>query len=149
MRGGEISGKAFQSPEPLQVLRRQERKPFSHFFCVWIKCPCHLPARTGWMGTALLRPGKRCWQPANLHFPSVCRESVVARVPTTCETPTSGKNLFQEPLTYKLLWVLWGRRCGESPGQSAVKPSVSLVWPLPVPLPLWPAVWWYYFRHEQ
>lgn len=45
--------------------------------------------------------------------------------------------------------MLWGRQEeGKSP-PIVLKPAVGLVWPLSVPLPLRPAVWWYYFQHER
>lgn len=73
------------------------------------------------------------------------------RIPPPVRPKPSDKNLFQEPLTYKLLWDAVGEEGGRqgSPGLSVLKPAIRLVWPLPVPLPLWPAVWWDYFQHER
>lgn len=42
----------------------------------------------------------------------------MAQDPTTCEAQTSDKNLFQEPLTYKLLWDAMGE---EEKGKSRTK----------------------------
>lgn len=103
----------------------------------------------GGMWAGLLRAGESCWQPARSPFP-ICGGSVVAQDPTTCEAQTQGQKLVSRASDFQIAVGCYGGgdRRG-SPGQSVLKPAVSLVWPLPVPLPLWPAVWWHYFHEWQ